>query len=377
MKRRKFIYSVGTASSLLLVGNKLMGKELDQNHALLANNHSDINNKVGFNLNEYPEKLPFIKNSNELIKPKALKRGDTIAITAPASPTTMGEIANTIKLFKNMGFNVVVGDTIKNQNLNFRYLSDDDSIRAAEFMDFVKNKDINAIICGRGGYGVMRTFPFLDFNEIKNNPKIIVGFSDITALLNAINKKSNLVCFHGPVATTRFDSFTLANFTKVLFDEQQFTKIENVFPEMININEGYAQGEITGGNLKMIISTLGTPYEIDISNKILFLEEINEHPYEIDRMLTQLMLSNKLNNVKAVVFGKFDNANKRMPFHPYASFTIIEIIEQILKPFNIPIVYNLPFGHTDLMLTLPFGVKCELNTNKKTLSIIESAVSIT
>lgn len=375
MKRRNFIYSVGSVSSLLLVGNKLVGKELEQNHTLLANN-SDISNRVGNNLNEYPEKLPFIKNSNELIKPKALKRGDTIAITAPASPTNIGEISNTIKLFKNMGFNVIVGDTIKNQNLNFRYLSDDDNKRASEFMDFVKNKDVNAIICGRGGYGVMRTFPYLDFNEIKNNPKIIVGFSDITALLNAINKKSNLVCFHGPVATSKFDSFTLANFTKVLFDEQQFTKIENVFPEMININEGYAQGEITGGNLKMIISTLGTPYEIDISNKILFLEEVNEHPYEIDRMLTQLMLTNKLNTVKAIVFGKFENANKRMPFHPYASFTIIEVIEQLLKPFNIPIVYNLPFGHTDLMLTLPFGVKCELNTNKKSLSIIESAVSI-
>lgn len=381
MKRRNFISQIGLIGGLGIAGNSLLAKDIVLPNSnlnevnTLSLNELSLNNSAN-NL-EYPDKVPQrVYQNNEIIKPKALKRRDTIAITAPASPTSMGEIAATVKLFKSLGFNVVVGDTIKNQNINFRYLSDDDEKRAAELMGFVNDENVNAIICGRGGYGVMRTFPYLDFNSFTKNPKIIVGYSDITALLIAINKKSNLVCFHGPVATTKFDAFTFANFTKILFDEQQFTKIETYLSEMTSINEGIASGVVTGGNLKLIVSTLGTPYEINTDDSILFIEEINEHPYEIDRMITQLVLSDKLNNVKGIVFGKFQNANQRMPFHPFAQFTIVEVIEQLLKPFNIPIVYNIPFGHTDIMLTLPLGVKVELNTKNKSLTFLEPSVSI-
>jgi muramoyltetrapeptide carboxypeptidase len=375
MKRRNFISQLGIFGGIGIAGNTLLAKDIITPNSNQISLNNSLNNS--FNNLEYPDKVPQkIYQHNEIIKPRALKRGDTIAITAPASPTSLGEIAATVKLFKNLGFNVVVGDTIKNQNINFRYLSDDDEKRATELMNFVIDENVNAIICGRGGYGVMRTFPYLDFTNFTKNPKIIVGFSDITALLLAINKKSNLVCFHGPVATTKFDAFTFANFTKILFDEQQFTKIETYLSEMTSINEGVASGVVTGGNLKLIVSTLGTPYEINTDNTILFIEEINEHPYEIDRMITQLVLSEKLNNVKGIVFGKFNNPHKRMPFHPFAQFTIVEIIEQLLKPFNIPIVYNIPFGHTDIMLTLPIGIKVELNTKNKSLTFLEPSVSI-
>lgn len=376
MDRRKFISKVGLIGGLGVAASQaplLAYAKKDNDFTPI--NDAKYNNIVNANL-EYPDKIPLRSNYGEVIKPKALKRGDTIAITAPASPTSMGEIAPTVKLLKNLGFNVVIGDTIRNQNISFRYLSDDDVIRAEELMKFVKDDSVSAILCGRGGYGVMRTFPYLDFSLFSKHPKIIIGFSDITALLLAIHKTSNLVCFHGPVATTNFDSFTLANFTKVLFDEQQFSKIDTYLSDMKVINEGKAIGKITGGNLRLIISTMGTPYEINTDDSILFLEEINEHPYEIDRMLTQLVVSGKLNNVKGIVFGKFSNVNKRMPFHPFASFTIIEIIEQLLKPYNIPIVYNLPFGHTDIMLTLPFGINLELNTKNKTITFLEPAVTI-
>lgn len=319
---------------------------------------------------------PTLETTPNRILPKGLSKGSKIAITAPASPTSLGEISPTINLLKSLGFKVVVGNTIKLNSKEYRYLASSDEDRAKEFMQFVEDNSVDAIICGRGGYGVMRILNLIDFNKIQANPKIIVGFSDITALINSIYNLTGIVSYHGPVATNSFDSFTLDYFKRALFSTNKFEPINIKQEDLVVINPGNAQGKLVGGNLKMLVSTLGTPYEIDSKDSILFIEEVSEHAYQIDRMLTQLILSSKLQKAKAIVFGQFKDLNKRTSFFPTKSFTIKEVIEQITKPLNIPIVIGMPFGHIQKKITLPIGIQANLNTANKTLTIIEPTVSV-
>ncbi len=311
----------------------------------------------------------------ERILPNGLKKGSVVAITAPASPTSPGEIAATVSLLRSNGFKVVVGDTITKHTTNFRYLSGSDEERANEFMDFIQRKDVDCILCARGGYGVMRILNLIDFDIIKQNPKIIIGFSDITALLNSIFNLTGLVAFHGPVAATTFDKFTFDNFKKVLFMEQQFTPIEVIEPNTNIITAGSGSGKIVGGNLKMLVSTLGTPYEVDTTDSVLFIEEVSEHAYQIDRMLTQLLLSNKLQKANAIVFGQFKELNKRSSFFPTKSYTIKEVLDQLITPLKIPSIVGMPFGHIQRKMTLPIGINAILDTKLSKLTITEKSVS--
>lgn len=311
---------------------------------------------------------------DKYIKPRGLRPNSLIAITAPASPVSIWEINSTINTLKKAGFRVEVGDTIKNQKNAYRYLAAPDEVRAKEFMTFIERKDVDCIICGRGGYGVMRILPMLDYEKIKNNPKIILGYSDITALLLAINVQSELVTYHGPVATSSMDNFTLNNLLSII-KEPKGKNFDIVVNDLLVINKGQAEGIIQAGNLRLIVSTLGSKYEIDTKDAILFLEDVSEHPYEVDRMLSQLMIAGKLSTCKAIVFGQFKNLNVRKPFYPNKSYTISEIISQIIKPLNIPTVVGMPFGHIDKMMTLPIGIKANLNTDKRQLKLIETSVA--
>lgn len=322
-----------------------------------------------------PSKLSDIPYSKTLyaerMLPQGLKPGSTVAITAPASPTNSYEIRNGKSFFQSMGCKVIVGNTIANQKNEHRYLSAPDKVRAEEFMSFVEDKNVDAIICGRGGYGSMRIIPHLNFDIIAANPKIIMGFSDITALLNAIHRKTGLVTYHGPVATMDFESFTTNNLKGVLFNGY----INNVnAPESRVINEGIASGKLVGGNLTILSSMLGTEYEIDTSGKILFLEDVSEHAYQIDRMLTQLILSNKIQNASAIIFGSFQNLNVRRPFYPNRGYTILEVINEIVKPTKVPCIVGFPFGHVSSKVTFPIGVNAELDTQKKVLKFTEKTV---
>ncbi|MCX6146326.1 MAG: LD-carboxypeptidase [Candidatus Kapabacteria bacterium] len=236
LSRRDFISLLTVAGLSPLILNS---KDLDGNR-----------NKYYFD--ENPEN--YKQKSSTRILPNALRPGSKIAITAPASPTSLGEIAETVRILKNLGCIVEVGDTIKNKTSSFRYLSNSDDTRAKEFMSFVERKDIDCILCGRGGYGVMRILNLLDFEKIKNNPKIIMGFSDITALINSIFNITGLVSFHGPVASTPFDNFTLGYFKKVVYQNSNFTPIEFHSDNITVINNGEAQGKLVGGNLRMLIS---------------------------------------------------------------------------------------------------------------------------
>ncbi len=306
----------------------------------------------------------------EKIFPAKLFPGARIAITAPASPTSEYDIRHAVRFFKKMGCKVEVGQTIKNHKLKWRYFSASEQERAEEFMSYIEREDINCILCGRGGYGVMRILDKLDFEVIKKNPKIIIGFSDITALLNSISKITGIVSFHGPVASSSFSNFTKKSLQDVIFNTEQPFEIS--YQRASSLNEGTCQGRLVGGNLKMIASTIGTPFEIDTRDSILFLEDTGEHPYKIDRMLTQLKLSGKLDECNGFIFGTFKKLNQRVPFYPNKSFTLSEVIDQVIKPLGKPVLIGMPFGHIKNKITLPIGSLAMIDTEKKLLRLLES-----
>lgn len=318
----------------------------------------------------------------QLILPPALKKGSVVAITAPASGINSGEIQEGIDVLKANGCEVVVGKAIYK---NYGYLSAPDQERAAELMEFFERSDINCILCARGGYGVMRILPMLDFSAIKKNPKIIIGYSDITALLIAIYNQTKIATFHGPVASSTFDSFTLDNFIKTLFvpksiNEQNpnvtLPQITFSDSKLVTLSEGIARGHLVGGNLSMIVSTLGTPYEIETKGAILFLEEVSEEPYKIDRMLTQLWLAGKLKHCAGIALGHFKNCEATSKSGLDISFTLQQVLEARIQSLGIPAVYGLPFGHVKSKMTLPIGVQAELNATEKTFTIIEPSVIV-
>jgi len=304
-----------------------------------------------------------------MLKPKRLKLGDTIGVVAPGSPTTEEKVEKVYNKLTKMGFKVVMGKSCYSK---YGYLAGRDEIRAEDLNNMFGDKEINGIICLRGGYGTIRILDLLDYSLIRKNPKVFVGYSDITALHIAINKLSNLVTFHGPMAASDLigdiSDFSLNSLYNSIFNEQFNPSIENPLEDLKAINGGVAEGEIIGGNLSLIVSTIGTPYEIDTKGKILFIEEIGEEPYRIDRMLTQLRLSNKLQEVEGIILGNFNNCS---PEDPDMSLTLEEVIDNIIKPLNKPTLLNLQAGHCEPTITIPFGVKARLDADKKQLTILE------
>ncbi len=318
------------------------------------------------------------KSEESLILPAGLHAGSTVAIIAPAGPVSLKEIKDGIAVLKKYGCRVEIGKSVQNPN-RLPYLSGSDDFRAAEFMGFVERKDVDCILCARGGYGVMRILPMLDYKKIRENPKIIIGYSDITSLLIAITQISKVVTFHGPVASSVFNEFTLDYFSKTLFAPEgisaPFKNIDYTSKSLLTINEGITRGRLTGGNLAMVVSTLGTPYEIDTKDKILFLEEIEEEPYKIDRMLTQLWLAGKLQEAAGIALGIFTKCEEPKRGRPHTPSALQTVLAERIKPLKIPCVYGLPFGHVQDKLTLPLGITAELNATTKTFTLIEPPVA--
>ncbi len=309
-----------------------------------------------------------------IILPPALHKGSRIAITAPASPTNAWEIRHSVKELKNLGFKIEIGDTIHKRQSKYKYLSASDEERAVEFMNYVENPDIDCILCGRGGYGITRILPKINFERIRQNPKIIIGFSDITILLNAVFSLSGVVTFHGPVAASTFDKFTIEYFKKVLMEKEFNEELLIRYGTIETINKGVTQGRLVGGNLTMLVNSLGTPYEFDAKDSILLVEEYEEHPYRIDRMLTQLWLAGKLQEANAIAVGYFDRIDSKRPFYPGGSFTIRQVLIDRLKPLEKPVIIGLPIGHIKNKLTLPIGINAELDATSRSLILKEPSV---
>jgi muramoyltetrapeptide carboxypeptidase len=321
------------------------------------------------------------KEELALIKPRALTQGSTIAIVAPASGVLQGEQLDAAATLRNLGFKVKLG---KYLTRGFGYLSATDELRAAEFMQYVRDPEVDCIMAVRGGYGVMRILPLIDFQEIRANPKVIMGFSDITALVNPIYQRSGVIAFHGPVATSSFDPYTLDSFRRTVMSAVpagEFAESEEfrgaVFSEgrASTIVPGKAQGRLVGGNLTLVTALMGTPYEIDTQGKILFLEEIEEEPYRVDRMLTTLALSGKLAACAGVALGRFHKCEANGGGEFRVSLSIEQIVRGILEPLKIPTVYGLSIGHIHSKLTVPVGALATIDAEAKTITIDEAAVS--
>lgn len=290
------------------------------------------------------------------MKFQKIKVGDTIGVISPASGDNSDVINYNISSFKNLGFKVKEGTYLRKKN---NYLAASDKERAYDLMEMFEDKNIKAIVSYRGGYGCIRMLPYLDIGVIKKNPKILCGYSDLTVLLNYLSQKTGLITFHGPMVNSKInsDQLTKDSFLSMLTDENNLINISTKNFKIIN--KQLFRGVLCGGNLTVLCSALGTPYEINTRNKILMIEDINEENYAIDRSLMQLKLSGKLDSCRAFLIGHFT------PYNPKT----IETIISILSPYKKPIIYNIPFGHDYPNITLPIGASILFEPNKDTLMI--------
>ncbi len=312
--------------------------------------------------------------ANTLIKPKALKKGDTLAFICPAGTNyDKSVVENVEKQMDKMGFNVHFGKSVYTQ---YGYFSGTDEFRANEVNETFKNDKIDGIISMRGGWGCARLLDKIDYQLISQNPKVFSGFSDITSLLTAIYKKTGLVTFHGLMGYSSWDRFSIENFEKVVMKgEKAF--MENLPPDEIEhyytITGGKAKGRIIATNLTVLSSIIGSDYLPDWSDKILFVEEIAEEPYRVDRMLTQLKLAGVLDSIKGFVFGKCRKCEAETPER---ALTLEQVLENNLKPLNIPTYYGAMFGHITEKFTLPIGLEAEIDADAGTIQLLESAVIV-
>lgn len=308
-------------------------------------------------------------------KPKKLKKGDVIGIISPASsPDNMKLIDVGINYLEGLGYRVEMG---KNIGKYLGYLAGTDEERVEDIHQMFGDKKVKAIFCIRGGYGAFRLLNKLNYKLIRSNPKIFVGFSDITSLHMAFLQKANLISFAGPMLVTNFSneisSYTEENFWRTITSNKKLGKLKYQENEKLpSITSGITTGKVIGGNLAVLAALIGTAFVPNFKSKILLLEDVNELPYKIDRMLKQLELNGVLKDLKGIILGRFVNCqeedlNKR-------TLTLGEIIDDYFRPLKIPTVYTFPHGHINDLLTIPIGLKVKLNAIKGSVEFMESAV---
>lgn len=296
--------------------------------------------------------------------------GDTIGIICPSSAESAEIIQNGINFFEKQGFNIKKGEHIYRR---LGYLAGTDEERAEDLNNMFLDPCVKMVLCVRGGYGSMRTLPYIDFNIIKKNPKIFVGFSDITTYLNSFYEKCDLITFHGPMINSKFDDeFTLKCLLNTIMHGYKPFTIKNPdnIPTTSN-SDNTIEGILIGGNLSLICSTLSTAFEIDTTDKILFIEDVGEEPYAIDRMLTHLLLANKLQVCKGIILGQFTKCSLA---HYERSLTLEEVIQDRILSLNIPTLCNFMSGHDYPKLTLPIGANISLNCKNGSIKVLESVV---
>ncbi len=369
MNRRNFLRAAGaTAFALPLAARP----------AFASRTSGDASAGVGNTQMNAREPQPGATN---LIKPRALRPGDLVGVIAPATsvpdPDRLALVEPTLKYFglrAKMGRYVAQGSGHVSRAVNERL----DDLHA-----MFRDPEVKAVFCIRGGYGSMQLLDRIDYDLIRRNPKVFLGYSDITAMHLAINRHAGLVTFHGPIVLSSFTDYTQQSFRRALFDTKPAGKLTNpaesnaLRPEhpLRTIRGGTATGRLVGGNLSLVAALMGTPYEIETRGRILFLEDVGEEPYRIDRMLTQLRLAGKLDGAAGIVFGECSECgpNDYKPSFAWDS-TLGEVLDNILGPARVPVFTGLTIGHTSDQLTLPLGVTATLDADAKTLELKESGV---
>jgi muramoyltetrapeptide carboxypeptidase len=315
----------------------------------------------------------------ESIKPKRLKKGDTVGLISPGGFISEKELNESIANLENLGFKVQPGEAVLGKH---GYLGGNDKQRADDMNKMFADSKIDGIFCSRGGYGCSRILPLLDYKLIKNNPKALIGYSDITALFYGIYAKTGLVGFHGPVGISTFNEYSVNLFRDVMMSPKKETVLlnaeeTNTAPEYQRefVRSGTAEGILGGGNLSIVVSLIGTPYDVDSKDKIFFIEEVSEEPYRVDRMLTQMIQAGKFDNAAGIALGVFSKCHPRESISGIGnSFSLMEVIYDRLFDLGIPVVYGMSFGHITNKMTLPFGVKTKLDVDNYSLTLLEPAV---
>jgi muramoyltetrapeptide carboxypeptidase len=304
--------------------------------------------------------------------PRALREGDTVALVAPAGPLGSElELLRAREIVRSLGLVPHTGEYAQSKR---GYLAGSDEERAADFNAALRDPQVRGIFALRGGYGTMRILDRIDYEALERDPKVVLGYSDLTALLNTITKRTGIPTFHGPVAA-------LSEFTR---NEIEWLRAALMRPRPLGdlhvpssrtLVGGTASGRIAGGNLSLISALIGTPYAIDTDGAILLVEEVDESPYRVDRMLTQLRLSGALEGVAGIVAGGFTNCDVGEE-HRYAGMRLDDVLRDRLEDLDIPVLLDVPVGHIHEQWTLPLGVSVTLDADARTLSLPEAAVSV-
>ncbi len=315
-----------------------------------------------------------------LIKPPRLRFGDTIGLIAPGGHTNDEAIEKAVARIEQLGFRVREGANLRAVHGNYGGTVQQ---RRADLHAMFGAPEVKAIWCIRGGSGCISLLATLDYGLIRAHPKILLGYSDITALHLAIYRHAGLVTFHGPVASSGSSDYTTQHMLAVLMDPQPVYTIAMALENRVRaqsdaqyalrtVRQGQASGRLIGGNLSLVSALTGTPYAADFRKAILFLEEVNEEPYRIDRWMTQLDLALGFRHAAALMIGVCENCG---PKDEELSLSLDDTLDQHLAPLAIPAVSGYSFGHIRNQFTLPIGIHARLDTASETLTLLEAAVS--
>jgi muramoyltetrapeptide carboxypeptidase len=316
-----------------------------------------------------------------LILPRRLKPGDTVALVTPSTEVVDPELLIMAReTCEHFGLRAEMMPSVGRRQRDFQ---ESVASRASDFNRAWTDPRFAAVFCVRGGFGSQHFLDRIDYGAVRRNPKVFLGYSDITALHMAIHRRTGLATFHGPVPLSGFTAFTQEHFRRVLFETKPAGVLTNP-PEpnrlrpqhrLRAVREGVASGRLVGGNLTLVATTMGTPYEIDTAGRILFLEDVGEQIYSIDRMLTQLRLAGKLQRAAGIVWGECSDCPPKDNKPSSASaYGLAETVDNLLGDLGIPVLSGLVIGHTADQLTLPLGIRATLDAGRGTLRLDEAAV---
>ncbi len=312
----------------------------------------------------------------DIVKPPRLLKGDLIGLIAPAStPSAPEKIEKGVRYLEQLGYRVKVGNHVLDQ---LGYLAGTDKDRADDLNAMLKDKQVKAIFTIRGGYGTPRILSLVDYRAARRNPKILVGYSDITALQLALLKTTGLVTFSGPMSGVEMwnsiDPYTEEHFWRVVTSPSKVGFLQNPDNEALSADrKGKATGRLLGGNLSLLISNLATPYSPDYRRAILVLEEVDEAPHRVDRMLTQLLNAGILRSIRALLLGRFTDCVPSDSTKPH--LTVEQVLAGVKQALKVPVLSNLQYGHIPKKLTLPLGLRTQVDAKKGTIEIPEAAVT--
>lgn len=318
--------------------------------------------------------------SPRLLKPPRLKPGSVMGIVSPAGATFVREQLDIVlDAVKGLGMVPRLAPHLLDR---YGYLAGKDPDRAADINQFFADPQVKAILPIRGGWGSTRMLPYLDYEQIRQNPKIIVGFSDITALILGIHAQTNLVTFHGPNGLTGWRTTQTEYFRRILFsaesvmfqnvkDGDDDNRLMPVKYRKKTITPGQARGKLIGGNLSVLSAMVGSPYVPNLKGTILFLEDVGENIYRIDRMMTHLKIAGLFDQLAGFIFGQ---CTRCLPDADYGSLTLEEVVWDHIQPLGIPAWYGATIGHIEQILTLPIGLDVEIDATAGTIRMLEPAV---